>query len=506
MKFAVRPGTGLAWRWARRLAQLLLPVGVLAAPLLGGWQRLDRNRLAAWEGHGWDLPARVLDRLPAGNAPRQAYEAIVLAGGGTAADYGSIPVVDPLAGVMALTAGADLGLRSLLALALVLVVGTVTGRAFCGWLCPFGTIARGVELMVERLPWRPRRYALPARRPVRFVLLGACLLLGMAGSHALMVLTLPHALVQQASYGAWLMGGAGAALGALGGLVLAGVLFGPTTYCATVCPTGAALSLVGRKRPVRLTIIEPARCGTRCDLCDHACWLSLRPSTGDPGPDCDACGRCTEVCPHTNLAVGAMGKIRRRVVGASLLAALAFFSPTRAAGAEPPSDPHKPALLLEATRSVEGVDLAVTVVDLGGVELDADSGVALRGVELSAYVARGPAGDLDELGRAGPRDTYDGPLRLVITPKSAVEHRVEFEHPTDPISTPNRTIYRRRIPVSLEPGSIVTLEPVPGWTEDAVSWEVPGRGSAGALRTVGFGVGGLLLFSGLLSLALAVRA
>lgn len=62
-------------------------VAILVAPLLGGWQRLDRNYLSAWKDHGWDLPVSVLENLPLGDAPSQAHAANQLLGGGVAGEY-----------------------------------------------------------------------------------------------------------------------------------------------------------------------------------------------------------------------------------------------------------------------------------------------------------------------------------------------------------------------------------------------------------------------------------
>ncbi len=493
------PGSGPIWRATRRFAQLLLPLAVLVAPLLGGWQRLDRNHLAAWDGHGWDLPPRLVDVLPMGDAPSRAYDAIVLAGGGTAATYFDVPVVDPVAGTLALIAGGLPDGRTLLAVGLVLLVGVLSGRAFCGWFCPFGTLARGVEFLVERLPWQPPRMSLPTRRPARFVLLAAAMLSGAAGAHVLMWLVLPHALVAQAGYGLWLMGGGGAALGALAGLVVAGVFFGPTTYCATLCPTGAALSLLGRRRPVRLTILEPARCGKHCDLCDHACWLSLHPSTGDPGPDCDACGRCTEVCPHDNLGVNPRGRLHLRVLTALALALVAG-----AGCGAPEKDPHRPRLILESMRTAGEVQVGVSVVDLAGIELDADDRTALSGREVSVTLIRGSEPlPPDARGKRPRRETYAGPLRVELEDTSGTHDTLTFERPNNPISTPNRTIYRAKTQLALEPGSLVRIPAVAGWLQAPVTWTVPAVVSAGPRRVGQYFVGGALLFAGLVAISLA---
>ncbi len=286
------------------------------------------------------------------------------------------------------------------------------------------------------------------------------------------------------------------------GLLAAGLVFGPTTYCATLCPTGAALSVLGRRRPLRLTLADPAGCGKHCDLCDRACWLSLRPSTGDPGPDCDACGRCTEVCPHDNLAVNPRGRLHLRVVAGLALALLAGAT---ACGA-PEKDPHRPRLVLESMRTVGNVRLGVSVVDVAGIELDADDRAALSGREVTLTLVRGAAPlPADARGKHPRRETYAGPLRVELVDAGGARDTLTFDRPNHPISTPNRTMYRGKTALVLGPGSVVRIPAVPGWLQEPQTWTVPAVVSAGPWRVTRFLAGGVLLFAGLLALAVAVH-
>ncbi|MCA9772734.1 MAG: 4Fe-4S binding protein, partial [Myxococcales bacterium] len=294
---------GWKWRWTRRITQSLAILAIVVTPFLGGWQRVDRSWLAAWDARGWDLPGAVMERLPVGTPAERAYQALQFIGGGTAGDYISIAAIDPVAGAVAF-ARTSRTLPVLIAWLIPIFLALLAGRVFCGWFCPFGTLARAIRALQARLPWHPRAFEIPHRRPVRWILLAVAVGGGALGADLLTFAVLPHALIQQTAYGAWLLGGGGAVLGSLAGLVLAGFVFGPTTYCAALCPTGAALSLVGRARLFHVGQETPRDCGHGCHLCDNACWLQLHPSTGDPGPDCDACTRCFSVCPRTNLRVG----------------------------------------------------------------------------------------------------------------------------------------------------------------------------------------------------------
>lgn len=476
-------------------------VAILLAPLLGGWQRLDRNYLSAWKSHGWDLPPELLGILPMGDAPAQAHATNRLLGGGSGAEVFGIAAIDPVAGLLALLATPEVYLGVLVAWAIPVALALVAGRIYCGWMCPFGCLARGLAGLLERLPWRVGSYAAPRHRWLRFVVLSVALLLGATGGQLALVLLLPHLLVQQTIYAMWLMGGGGAALGALAGLLVVGIMLGPTVYCAAVCPTGAALSLPGRHRRVRLAVVQPSACGARCDLCDRACWLHLHPSEGEPGADCDNCARCVAVCPRDNLRIY-LGRRRMPRAAAAVVALVTWLG--AAAGAQAtPDDEHKPGLMLEATREVGPARMHISVVDLHGVRMDADDERRLRGAEVSVYVVRGPRGEPDQRGRLPTREYYHGPLVIRVRGDDGLDSSVSFDEPNYPLSTPRRSIYRARFDTALRPGDEVIVEDVPRWAPTQ-QWTLPVPNAArGGWRTLSYALVALLLFGGLTALTLS---
>ena len=506
---------GQSWRGLRRLAQALMIAAILVSPLLGGWQRLDRTRMATWQRGGSELPGDLAERLPLGEAARRAHRTNRLLGGGLGVEALGIPAADPVAGTFALLrAGATP--KAWLAVGLPVLLALLAGRVFCGWLCPFGTLARTLGRFLDRLRWP--RFRIPDRRPVRWLVLAAALAAGLVGSHALLYLSLPHLLVQQTVYRAWLLGGGSAILGVLLGLLIAATLFGPTTYCATVCPTGALLAGLGRRRLARLRIAQVQDCGLRCVQCDRACWLQLHPTTGDPGPDCDLCARCVGACPRSNLRVG-LGQGPLKTIrapggqqatdppaggrlGAAAALVLALLFP---AAAEAVSQPR---LVLRGELERDGVTVAVAAVDLTGVRLDADATDAQSGVELSVFVARGVRGPADERGRLPSRQVYGGPLEVRIETASGDRvHTLSLPAPNSPRSTPRRTIYRwQGLAGELKTGDIVELRPIAGWLDEPPSWRIPEADLPRSPRVMARSVVAATLgFSGLLSLALAAR-
>lgn len=492
----VRPGR--LWRWLRRLSQCLALAAILAAPFLGGWQRLDRAEMAVWDDSGWNLPDWLRDSLPLGDSPGRAYDWLFLLGGGSAAEYAGIPAVDPVAG-MALLLRGQFSPRFILALAIPVLLAVLGGRLFCGWLCPFGFVSRGIEAIVERLPWRRskrrQRRAIPRQRPVRWVILIGSIAASALGVHIVLLLFLPHLLLQQTLYSVWLLGGGGFLLGLFLGLVVAGIAIGPTVYCATLCPTGAALSLLGRKKMINLGLAEPTQCGAHCGMCDSACWLQLHPASGDPGPDCDTCGRCVTVCPQTNMHVvigrrksqgQKPGPRRLPMATAALIAATGLVAGSHHARAD---SMVKPRLILEGGIQRDEVTLAVSIVDQRGVKLDPDARQQLSGVEISVYVSR----------RQG--EFYRGPLVVRVG-----DHALSFAEPSAPRSTPTRSIYRRVLQAHVGPATTVVIEPIAGWLDEPATWRIPGQGTSlpwTAMVEVTVGAG--LFFAGLLALALVRR-
>ncbi len=492
---------GAKWKWARRLTQTFAFIAIFGAPFLGGWQRLDRADLATWDRGDAELPLIVREALPMKQAPRRAYEANQMMGGGVAVDYLSVPTIDPVAGALSLiSSGASL--RMLVALLLPLLLAVVAGRAFCGWFCPFGTLARGMRSVLNRIGWR--QYSIPENRALRWVLLAVGLLASLFGVHLVVYLALPHLLLQQSVYSAWLLGGGSAVLGLLLGLLVAGLFLGPTTYCATLCPTGAVLGAVSGRRVVHLQIAAPSDCGTSCVRCDMGCWIQLDPASGDPGNDCDLCGRCTQACKRTNLQIGlGKGPLKVRADAALwMLVVTSLLMPQHAAA----QFERKPEVVLAAETQQGGVIVAAEVIDMRGVKLGIDSLQRHTGVDVSVFIAKGTPAGPDEDGLLPSREIYEGPVTVRLVDKDADElATLVFEAPNSPMSAQGRSIYRKRVEVRLAAGDRITIDPVQGWFAEPVSWVIPPQGVDGSPATViGFLGAAALTFMGLLSLALAL--
>lgn len=202
----------------------------------------------------------------------------------------------------------------------------VIGKAFCGWVCPLGTLQELLGRLGRRLGFGLRRVEKgdlgePRRwRAVKWLLLAGLVLL-------LPLLTglgvTPHALgnpwcdVCPSRVATALLTGSteqlavptgdrlGFALGAVAdvliGFTLVAALAVRQPFCR-VCPLLAFNAIFQRLSPLRLAKASRDNCG-KCRVCAEACPMDIPEIAGEAGrrafgEDCTLCGRCAEYCPQ----------------------------------------------------------------------------------------------------------------------------------------------------------------------------------------------------------------
>lgn len=189
-----------------------------------------------------------------------------------------------------------------LALFIALLVLTIIARkAFCGWVCPVGTMFEWEAKLARRLfrrhdfagPWPlparvDRALKVGLRLVVLVVILAATWTTGelvFRGYDPYYIAFSAHGHdVQNWSYAV------------LGGLLLLGLAL-PLAWCKYLCPLGVVLWPLSRGGALRL-----ARSGhhcTGCGACDRACPQDLRISAVDEvrSGECTLCLDCTAACP-----------------------------------------------------------------------------------------------------------------------------------------------------------------------------------------------------------------
>ncbi|PKU25845.1 4Fe-4S binding protein [Telmatospirillum siberiense] len=197
-----------------------------------------------------------------------------------------------------------------LTLLLAFLIGTVVARrAFCSWICPVGTLSRGLEWLRYRLLRLPPRWKVPMllRRVAalaKYPLL--CGFLWVIGS-------MPLSSIEEFLHMPYNVGADGAMLKlflhlSLTGTLVVGVLFLFSLilrngWCRVLCPYGALFGVVGVLSPFRIRR-DVGACKS-CGACTRACGMGIPVGelTTVNSLECTTCLSCVSAC-RVNGALG----------------------------------------------------------------------------------------------------------------------------------------------------------------------------------------------------------
>jgi len=198
----------------------------------------------------------------------------------------------------------------------------VLGKAFCGWVCPLGTVQELMGKLGRRLNIQPRFIA-PEQvgkvRPIKWLMLLVLVLLFplLAGMGVTPHVTgdsfcqvCPSRILTTVMTGDWeqlaiatpdvVSTVFGVVANLLFGFILLVALAYRQPFCRG-CPLLAWNSLFQRFSLMRLVKVEHSRCD-KCSLCHQACPMDIpeiwrEHSNKAFHEDCILCGRCAEFCP-----------------------------------------------------------------------------------------------------------------------------------------------------------------------------------------------------------------
>jgi polyferredoxin len=187
-----------------------------------------------------------------------------------------------------------------LAILVAAVVGALAARkAFCGWICPVGTLSRGLEWLGGKALWRRRWPRVPrwldlALTSVKYLLLAffAWAILWQMPLAALDgFIRSPYNVAADAKMLLFFLDLSTTAVVVLAGLVVLSLVV-KNAWCRWGCPYGALLGIASWASPLR--IVRDVDACTDCGACTRACPVDIpvqiRPQVRSP--ECTGCLSC----------------------------------------------------------------------------------------------------------------------------------------------------------------------------------------------------------------------
>lgn len=279
----VRLRRAKGYQWVRRT---FLGFWVLATFALPLWHL----RVADVEGAGlahdswW---ASAAEWLPSSPPP--------LLGAPTAVRVWVLDLVDPAEALaVALVRGLSASLVWTVLPGVVLVL--LLGRFFCGWACPYLPLlhaSHAARWLLRRVGFEPMDREVP-RVTSRVVLVGLLVGTSLLGTQ-LLPLVYPPAVIGREVFRAVFYGSLGTGALLVVGAFLFDTFVSRAGFCRSLCPGGAAFSVLGAVSPLQVKNERP-KC-TGCTACDAVCNLGQSPMTSRLDSGCERCGRCVSACP-----------------------------------------------------------------------------------------------------------------------------------------------------------------------------------------------------------------
>ncbi len=204
-----------------------------------------------------------------------------------------------------------------------LAISIVFRKAFCGWLCPIGTVSewlwRGGRELFGRTLALPRWADTPLRSLKYLLLLFFLVIVGQLSTDDLAsFLASPYGVIADVKMLNFFRHAGDTTVAVCSILVVLSVA-SKNVWCRYLCPYGALMGLVSLASPVR--IVRDANACIDCGRCAAACpsLIPVDTLSSVRTPECNACLTCVSACPVQD-ALDLRTLPRRRRVGGPAVA------------------------------------------------------------------------------------------------------------------------------------------------------------------------------------------
>lgn len=214
-----------------------------------------------------------------------------------------LDLLDPLSFLQTAAASRTIVPSALIAaLTVIVVYAAIRARAFCGWVCPLGSVLELVDRIGSAMNIPSKERTLPRRTKV-WVAIGVIALSAITGIPVFEAVS-PISAVHRA-----MLFGSVVGVWTFVLVVVLELFWHRRVWCRALCPLGGLYEAIGRIGIVKVGI-DHETC-VRCDRCKDVCPAD--PAILDPAiqgdasyvaaGDCMACGACVDACPSRSLSM-----------------------------------------------------------------------------------------------------------------------------------------------------------------------------------------------------------
>lgn len=218
-------------------------------------------------------------------------------------------------------------ISSFILLGITIVMVAASGRSFCGWICPLGTL-QGVSAWIGRRVFgRKQRLNTNADGRWRWLRWPVLVIFTVGAWYGGKLLIRPYdpwvvwmhiweplEVIDEFPIGLAVLV-----------LSLVGAVFVARPFCRYLCPMGIFLAALNRGSAMRLRVNQET-C-IHCMACDRKCpvGIPIESSTTVSTTECISCGECVPVCPVPDTLYFTLGKRRRFPLAALGITVVVIF-------------------------------------------------------------------------------------------------------------------------------------------------------------------------------------